>query len=112
MGRPAHAAGSEVERQWLAAETATKGYMLNRRSREAGIDERTLFRGPEARARKYASEELLNFWQENPRPTEAYFRGEDTRLGMTGVRRRLTSKEQQERDWYDRVDWEDAQRAA
>jgi hypothetical protein len=37
---------------------ATKGDRLNRRGREACIDERALFTGPESRARKYASEEL------------------------------------------------------
>lgn len=105
------AKGAEIERAWLEAETATKGYMLNRRGREAGISERTLFRGPEKRARKYASEELLNHWENTPRPTEGYFRGEDTRLGYAGLRTRLTSQEQQERDWYEQVDWEE-QRAA
>jgi hypothetical protein len=102
---------AEVERTWLAAEAATRGNMLNRRGREAGIDERSLFRGPEKRARKYASEELLNYWEDHPRPTEAYFRGEDTRLGYAGLRTRLTSQEQQERDWYERLDWEEAHAA-
>ena len=49
-----------VQEAWLAAESGTKGNILNRRGREAGVNERTLFTGPEARARKYASEELLN----------------------------------------------------
>jgi hypothetical protein len=97
----------ELERSWLDAERATKGNMLNRRGREAGINERSLFRGPEARARKYASEELLNYWEDNPRPTEAYFRGEDTRLGAPMVRRRMTSEEQRERDWYERLEAEE-----
>jgi hypothetical protein len=98
---------TEIERAYLEAEAATKGNMLNRRGREAGIDERTLFRGPEKRARKYASEELLNHWESVPRPTEAYFRGEDTRIGYAGLRKKLTSAEQQERDWYDAVDWDE-----
>lgn len=84
--------------------------MLNRRGREAGIDERPLFRGPEARARKYASEELLNYWEDHPRPTEAYFRGEDTRLGYAGLRQKLTSAEQRERDWYERLEHEERER--
>lgn len=103
---------SEVERIYLAAEAQTRGNMLNRRGREAGINERTLFRGPESRVRKYGSEELLNFFDEIPRPTEAYFRGEDTRLGRVGIRRRLTSQEQAERDYYDRLDDEERRRAA
>jgi hypothetical protein len=69
------ARAAEVERLWLEAENATKGVMLNRRGREAGVNERTLFTGPESRARKYASEELLNWWEYHPRPTEAYFEG-------------------------------------
>jgi hypothetical protein len=102
---------AEVERHFFEAEAATKGYMLNRRGKEAGISERSLFRGPEKRARKYASEELLNYWENAPRPTDAYFRGEDTRLGYAGLRSRMTSQEQQERDWYDRVEWEEQQAA-
>jgi len=101
---------AEIEREWLAAERETRGVMLNRRGREAGIDEKSLFRGPEARAREYASEELLNYWEDQPRPTEGYFRCEDTRLGMIGARRRLTSAEQQERDWYERLEHEERER--
>jgi hypothetical protein len=103
---------TELERTWLDAERATKGNMLNRRGREAGIDERSLFRGPESRARKYASEELLNYWEDNPRPTEAYFRGEDTRLGRAGLQRRLTSQEQREREYYERLEYEETHPAA
>ncbi|HEV2241798.1 MAG TPA: hypothetical protein VGR98_12210 [Streptosporangiaceae bacterium] len=102
---------TELERSWLDAERATKGNMLNRRGREAGVDERSLFRGPESRARKYASEELLNYWEDHPRPTEAYFRGEDTRLGYAGLRRRITSQEQAERDYYERLEDEERQSA-
>ena len=79
-----------IDRAWLEAEAATKGNMLNRRGQESGISERSLFTGPESRARKYASEELLNHWQTHPRPTEAYFQGQDTTLGpqYTAPRRR------------------------
>jgi hypothetical protein len=80
----------EVDRHWLEAENATRGNMLNKAGRAAGIDERSLFTGPEARARRYASEELLNHWQSHPRPTAAYFQGQDTTLGpqYTAPRRR------------------------
>jgi hypothetical protein len=71
----------EVDRLWLEAEAATRGVMLNRAGKAAGIDERSLFTGPESRARRYASEELLNHWQSHPRPTSAYFAGKDTTLG-------------------------------
>jgi hypothetical protein len=64
--------------------------MLNRAGQAAGIDERSLFTGPESRARRYASEELLNHRQSHPRPTAAYFQGRDTTLGpqYTAPRRR------------------------
>lgn len=94
-----------VEREWAAAEAATNGYMLNRRGQEAHIDERTLFTGPESRARKYASEELLSYWEHHPRPTAAYFRGQDTRIGYsnTGIRRRMSTEEAEWRDRYERA---------
>jgi hypothetical protein len=69
-----------------------------------------LFRGPRPGPRKNASEELLNYREDHPRPAEACFRGEDTRLGMIGTRRRLTSAEQQERDWYQRLEHEERER--
>jgi hypothetical protein len=80
----------EVDRRWEEAEKATRGNMLNKAGRAAGIDERSLFTGPESRARRYASEELLNHWQSHPRPTSAYFQGKDTTLGpqYTAPRRR------------------------
>jgi hypothetical protein len=80
----------EVDRAWERAESATRGNMLNKAGRAADIDERSLFTGPESRARRYASEELLNHWQASPRPTAAYFAGKDTRLGTqaTAARRR------------------------
>jgi hypothetical protein len=65
----------EVYRQWLTAEAETKGYMLNKAGRAAGIDERSLFTGPESRVAKYASRELLDFFDTHPRPTRASFLG-------------------------------------
>jgi hypothetical protein len=64
--------------------------MLNKAGKAAGIDERSLFTGPESRARRYASEELLNHWQSHPRPTAAYFQGKNTTLRpqYTAPRRR------------------------
>jgi hypothetical protein len=80
----------EVDRRWNQAESATRGNMLNKAGRAAGVDERSLFTGPESRARRYASEELLNHWQSHPRPTAAYFQGKDTTLSAryTPPRRR------------------------
>src|SRR5262249_3326529 len=67
----------EADRLFFEAETATKGNMLNRAGKAQDIDERSLFTGPESRARRYASEELLNHWASHPRPTSAYFAGKD-----------------------------------
>src|SRR5579859_2714121 len=65
----------EVYRQWLAAEAATNGYMLNRAGQRGGIDERSLFTGPESRVRKYASPELIEWFQSHPRPTRVSWFG-------------------------------------
>ena len=69
-----------IEWQYLKAEAETRGNLVNRAGVAAGISDRSLFTGPESRARRYASEELLNYWLDNPRPTTAMMRGEDTRL--------------------------------
>lgn len=100
----------ERERLFVEAEAATEGNMLNRRGREAKVSDRSLFTGPESRARMYASEELLNYWQDHPRPTEAYFEGRDTRSSGYGsarasdIRARMTTEEQAWRDRYDRIE--------
>ena len=65
----------EVHRQWLAAEAATNGFMLNQAGRRSGIDERSLFVGPESRVRKYASPELIEWFQSHPRPTRVSWFG-------------------------------------
>ncbi len=65
----------EVYRQWLAAEAATNGFMLNQAGRYRGIDERSLFVGPESRVRKYASAELIEWFQFHPRPTRVSWFG-------------------------------------
>lgn len=77
--RFAHA--EEVDRVYLEAEAATKGNLLNQRGREARIDDHWLMTAPERDVRRYGSEELLNYFQDNPRPTTAHMRGKDTRLG-------------------------------
>lgn len=62
--------------QFLAAEAATRGNLLNRKGRMAGVDPQSLFSGPERRAHAYASEELLKFWDRHPRVTVTqYLRG-------------------------------------
>ncbi|HEV2252020.1 MAG TPA: hypothetical protein VGS06_02380 [Streptosporangiaceae bacterium] len=65
----------EVYRQWRSAEAATNGYMLNRAGQLGGIDERSLFAGPESRVRKYASPELIEWFESHPRPTRVSWFG-------------------------------------
>jgi hypothetical protein len=104
-----------IERGCQQAETATTGYMLNRRGEEAKVSVRSLFTGPEKRARAYTSDSLLEHWETHPRLTEVYWQGQDTRIGygrVYGVRSRITSEEQAWRDRYDRVAWEIEQAAA
>lgn len=95
---------SEIDRAWLDAENGIQGgVLLNARGREAGVDERSLFTGPEKRARAYASPELLEWWEHNPRPTEAHFEGQDTRLGRYAVKSRVTGEEQAWRERFERA---------
>lgn len=58
-----------VRQSYLDAEDATRGSMRSPAGIRADISERSLFVGPESRARKYASEELLGYWQEHGRLT-------------------------------------------
>ncbi len=63
-----------VRQAYLDAETVTRGQMRSKEGRAANIDERSLFVGPEARARKYASRELLDYWQQHGRMTVEDFK--------------------------------------
>jgi hypothetical protein len=78
----------EVYRQWLQAEAATKGVMLNKAGLRAGINERSLFTGPESRVVKYASPELFEWFEQHGRPTRAAFLGSaaERRLYYAGRR--------------------------
>lgn len=55
------------------AEEETNGSLLNAEGRRAGIDALTLFMGNGARAKRWASEELLEHWEKHPRITYADF---------------------------------------
>lgn len=65
--------GQTLYAQYVAAEEATNGAMLNARGRQKAIDAFTLFMGPEVRALAYASEELVEHWETHPRVTFAKF---------------------------------------
>jgi phage portal protein BeeE len=65
--------GEYISLQYLAAETATRGHLLTPAGRAAGIDAVSLFSGRRDRARKWASEDLRRWWEENPRLTFTEF---------------------------------------
>jgi hypothetical protein len=63
-----------LEAQYAAAVNATNNVLMNARGWDADVDSFSLFSGPMSRARAYASEELLDFWQHtSPRMTFAMF---------------------------------------
>lgn len=87
----------EVRRRTVMAENATNGYMLNPKGKQAGIDPYSLFTGPESRARKYASPELKEWFDQNGRPTAADFQAQliGRKAGMKPA------------DFYASVTWDD-----
>lgn len=62
-----------VYRQYLAAEDATNGYLLNKAARAAGHNPASLFSGPARIAYARASDELKEWWQVHGRLTQAEF---------------------------------------
>lgn len=58
-----------VDEQYWQAEADTNGYLLTPAGQAQGIDPRALFEGPAARARKWASPELLEWWDIHGRLT-------------------------------------------
>jgi hypothetical protein len=62
-----------VYRQYLAAEDATNGYLLNKKAQAAGINPAELFSGPARIAYARASDELKEWWAEHGRLTQAEF---------------------------------------
>lgn len=69
----------EIEAMYLQAEHVTRGDMLNKAGKAAHIDPRTLFYGTSARARKYASEELSDWFAKHGRLTRTEFQRGRTR---------------------------------
>lgn len=60
-----------VESAFTAAESETRGHMLSKAGKAAGVNPQSLWTGPEARARRYASEELRAYWDRHGRLTKA-----------------------------------------
>lgn len=67
--------GEFVHLQLLEAEQATRGHLLKPEAR-GRIEPIGLFSGPAARARRWASEDLLRWWSEHPRLTYQEFAGQ------------------------------------
>jgi hypothetical protein len=67
---------SWAEAQFAAAEAECRGYLLNKAGQAEGMTPWTLWTGPAARATRYASEELLEFWDTHPRLTVSEYRNE------------------------------------
>lgn len=55
--------------EYLRAEEACRGAMLNARGRKAHVDPISLFMGNDARAQAYASDELKEWWRDVARAT-------------------------------------------
>lgn len=62
-----------VTLQMLKAESDLRGHLLSPGGRSRGIDPLSLFSGPAARARRWASEDLRRWWADNPRVTFGEF---------------------------------------
>lgn len=61
------------EANFAKAHEETRGVMLSRHGRAAGIDPRDLWAMPEPHARHYASEELCRLWDTEGRPTQTTY---------------------------------------
>ncbi len=62
-----------AEARYLQAETDCRGHLLSAAGRDAGIDPRALFTGPLWLARRWASGDLLAWWDRNGRITFTQF---------------------------------------
>ena len=81
----------ERDRIYFEMEKQTHGQNLNAAGREKArrgeLDDRDLLTGPDSRVYRYGSDELIRYFESNPRPTGDYFAGKRTTLnpayGMT-----------------------------
>lgn len=64
----------ELDEQYVAAEAATNGYLLSREGEARGLDPRDLWRQNETYARRWASDELKEWWDDHGRLTFDEFR--------------------------------------
>lgn len=64
----------QAEQAFLRAEADCRGELTNDDGRRRSIDPRSLFTGTDAHARRWASEELIEWWETNGRPTRDEYR--------------------------------------
>ncbi|MFI0737864.1 phage minor capsid protein [Streptomyces sp. NPDC021100] len=84
--------------QVLAAEDYTRGFMLNRKARAAGVDPFSLFSGPAHVAYARASEDLIRFWEEvSPRVTLTEFTEQVTGVKNAAAEIARAAREDQRR---------------
>lgn len=77
-----------LETEWVAAEAATNGQMVNRRGRARDIDPRSLWTANERTRKAYASEELRRYWDNHPIVGADEFTGGAEAQRRGGTRRR------------------------
>lgn len=82
--------------QMLQAENDLNGHLLSPQARARGIDPLSLFSGPAARVRRWASEDLRRWWADHPRVTFAEFA-----QSLAGRRRDLSESAVFAADWSD-----------
>jgi hypothetical protein len=66
----------DLRRQYVDAENVTRGHLLTPAGRSAGIDPKSLFQGNSIRSNKWASDELKEYWEKNPRKTYTQFKAD------------------------------------
>lgn len=74
MAKQAHT--EEVRERYLHAEAVCRGQLLNAAGQRAGVTAESLFSGPASTAKKYASEELADYFREHGRLTLEDFTAE------------------------------------
>lgn len=67
---------TQIEADYERAARVIGGAMLTAEARRLGITEHSLFRGPAARAYRFASPELIEWWESHPRRTRDTFESE------------------------------------
>lgn len=88
--------GEMIDERVVLAEEATRGHMVTKQAISAHIEVRSLFFGNASRAVKWASDELLQWWEENGRPSWA-----EWMLQTTGHARYAVDARKAREQWAD-----------